>query len=138
MQASNSEEDSITGINIAPLVDVILVLLIIFMATAPLIQKRTLNVNVPKAAHSQPKATETVKVVFNEKRELFLGEQKIGMEDLRSQMTAMVRVDPLVHVALLADQAVSYGEVVEILDVIRGAGVKKLGLEVRSKAAESR
>ena len=47
------DQESITGINIAPLVDVILVLLIIFMATAPLIQKRSLGINVPQSAHSQ-------------------------------------------------------------------------------------
>lgn len=133
MNSSIREEDSITGINITPLVDVILVLLIIFMATAPLIHRRSINVNVPKAAHSEPKATETVKVILNEKRELFLTENKISFEDLKSQLNVMVRADPSVHISLLADQTIPYGEVVEVLDIIRGSGAKKVALEVRTK-----
>lgn len=138
MQSSGSDDESITGINIAPFVDVILVLLIIFMATAPLIHRRSIGVNVPQAAHSEPKATETVKVILNEKRELFLGESKIETKDLEAQLTAIVHVDPLVHVALLADQSVPYGEVISVLDLVRGAGVKKLALEVRSKRPVSK
>ena len=133
MQTTSSGEESITGINIAPFVDVILVLLIIFMATAPLIHRRSMNVNVPKAAYSEPKATATVKVLFNEKKELFLGEEKVKPLDLGFQLATMVRADPFVHVALLADQTIPYGEVVNVLDIVRGAGVKKLALEVRSK-----
>ena len=133
MTISSSDEEYISGINIAPFVDVILVLLIIFMATAPLIQRRALNVNVPRAAYSEPKTTQTLKISFDEKRELYLESRKITMEELAAQLALMVRADPILHVAVLADQTIPYGEVVAILDVIRGAGVKKLALEVRSK-----
>ena len=134
MQSANSQEDSISGINIAPFVDVILVLLIIFMATAPLIQRRAITVNVPQAANTQPKATATIKVVYNDQKELYLEDQKIAPEDLENQLRIMVKSDPFLHVALLADQGNSYGDVVGILDIIRGTGVKKLALEVRGKA----
>lgn len=134
MQSTDTSEDSISGINIAPFVDVILVLLIIFMATAPLIQRRAIKVNVPQAANTQPKATATMRVVFNDAKEIFLEERRISPEDLGTQLTIMVKADPYLHVALLADQSISYGEVVGILDIVRGAGVKKLALEVRGKA----
>ena len=134
MQSSDHSEGAISGINIAPFVDVILVLLIIFMATAPLIQRRAITVNVPQAANTQPKATATIKVVYNDKKELFLEDQKISPEELDGQLKIMVKSDPFLHVALLADQENSYGDVVGILDVIRGTGVKKLALEVRAKA----
>ena len=134
MQSAETSEESISGINIAPFVDVILVLLIIFMATAPLIQRRAINVNVPQAANTQPKATATIRVVFNEGKELFLEEEKISPEELGSQLAIMVKADPFLHVALLADQGIPYGEVVGVLDIIRGTGVKKLALEVRAKA----
>ncbi len=135
MQSTDGAEESISGINIAPFVDVILVLLIIFMATAPLIQRRAINVNVPQAAHTSPKATATIRVLFTDAKELLLEDDKISPEDLGKQLEVMVRADPFLHVALLSDQANTYGDVVNILDVIRGAGVKKLALEVRTKAA---
>ncbi len=134
MQSFESSQESISGINIAPFVDVILVLLIIFMATAPLIQRRAVSVNVPAAANTQPKATATIKIIYNDQKELFLEDQKISPEELASQLAVMVKSDPFLHVALLADQVNSYGDVVGILDIVRGAGVKKLALEVRAKA----
>lgn len=133
MHSSDSSEESITGINIAPLVDVILVLLIIFMATAPLIQRRAIAVNVPKAAHSEAKATETLKILFSEKREVLLEDSAVTLPELQSKLQVLVAGNPRIHVALLADEVLPYGEVVEVLDSIRGAGVKKLALEVRSK-----
>ena len=133
MKHLSRNEDSITEINITPLVDVMLVLLIIFMATAPLISRRHIKVNVPSAAHAESKATETTKVLLNEKRELFINEEKIAPADLSARLAVMVRVDPLLHIALLADKGIPYGEVVEVLDTVRGAGVKKVALEVRSK-----
>lgn len=136
MKSSDSSRGIISEINIAPLVDVILVLLIIFMATAPLIHRRSINVNVPQAAHSESKATATLKVILNEKRELFLSENRVTLEELKYQMTVMLRTDPLLHVAILADQSIPYGGVVEVLDTIRGAGAKKVALEVRSKKVE--
>lgn len=137
MKASGNQGQSITDINITPLVDVMLVLLIIFMATAPLIHRRAINVNVPKVAHNERKATETLNLVMNEKREIFLGEQKVAsIDELKSQLEMLVRADPLVHIAILADQAIPYGEVVNLLDVARGAGAKKVALEVKSKKSE--
>ena len=136
MQNFESSEEAISGINIAPFVDVILVLLIIFMATAPLIQRRAITVNVPQAANNQPKATATIKVVYNDKKELYLEDAKISPEELEGQLKVMVKSDPFLHVALLADQVNSYGDVVGLLDIIRGSGVKKLALEVRGKARQ--
>ena len=134
MQSAETPEEAISGINIAPFVDVILVLLIIFMATAPLIQRRAIKVNVPQAANTAPKATVTLRVIYDDAKQLYLEDQKIIPEDLGRQLETMVRADPYLHVALIADQANSYGDVVGILDIVRGAGVKKLALEVRTKA----
>lgn len=133
---SQSEDDSITGLNIAPLVDVILVILIIFMATAPLIQRRTLSVNVPKVAQSEPKATATTNLIIDENHEILLADQKIEKDQLKYQLSIMQKADPLLHIAILADEKLPYGEVVELLDLVRGTGIKKVALEVGSKKAE--
>jgi len=136
MRNSGADEEFISGINIAPLVDVVLVLLIIFMATAPLIHKRAIKVNVPKAAHTERKATATVRIAFDENKKLFLENDPVTREELKFHLVSLVKADPLVHVALLADQTIPYGDVVEVLDIVRGAKVKKLALEVRSKKVE--
>ncbi len=136
MQYKGHEEESITDLNIAPLVDVILVLLIIFMATAPLIQRRTLSVNVPKVAQSEPKATATTNITIDENRQITLGDTAIQKTDLKYQLGIMHKADPLLHIAILADEKLPYGEVVEILDLVRGSGIKKVALEVGSKRAE--
>ena len=137
MSSKDFREEAITEINIAPLVDVILVLLIIFMATAPLIQKKVIQVNVPQVAHNEPAATKTLEIGLNEKHEVYLGSTLINFEDLPYQLAGLSRVDPLLHVSIVADQSVAYGEVAKILDAVRGAGIKKVALQVRSQKKTS-
>lgn len=133
MPKTLAAEEPITELNIVPFVDVILVLLIIFMATAPLIHQRAVNVNVPKMAHSERKARETLKISLNEKHEIFLGQEKITSEELKNQLPILLRADPLLHIAILAEENLPYKEVIEVLDLVRGAGAKKVALEVKAK-----
>lgn len=133
MNNSAYNDESITGINIVPLVDVVLVLLIIFMATAPLIQRRALKVNVPKVAHSEPKATQTLNITINEKHEIFIAQTQLPKSELAFQLASLYKADPSLHIAVLGDQALPYGEVVELLDIVRSVGIKKVALEVASK-----
>src|SRR5688572_21818061 len=106
--SSSSGSDNgqpITGINVTPLVDVVLVLLIIFMATAPLLQKRSLNVNVPKAAHAEKtKATETLLVVLTAERQLVLEKTPFKLEDVDGELRRRLVLEPALHVSLSADQ----------------------------------
>ncbi|MBI4396734.1 MAG: biopolymer transporter ExbD [Elusimicrobia bacterium] len=129
----NGANQIITGINVTPLVDVVLVLLIIFMATAPLIHRRALNVNVPRAAHTEPKATETLQVQYTALREVFIEKTAYRIEELGRELRGRLRLEPALHVSVSADQTIPYGDVVGLLDVIRGAGVKKVALDVRRK-----
>lgn len=130
---AGSDEVPITGINVTPLVDIILVVLIIFMATAPLIHRRAIKVDVPKASHHERAATEALQVVMNGKREVFLSGQKVTPEELSQLLKGYVGSDPGARVSMSADKGVAYGEIVSLLDVVRGAGVKRIGLEVSRK-----
>jgi biopolymer transport protein ExbD len=131
--AEKERSSLITGINITPLVDVVLVLLIIFMATAPLIHRRTLQVNVPKAKHNEPKATAALQIQYTEAREILLDGKSFTPEDLTRELTLRFRTDPALHVSVAADRALPYGDVVELLDAVRGVGVRKVALEVKSR-----
>ena len=132
MQAA-SDEGPITAINVTPLVDIILVVLIIFMATAPLIHRRAIKVDIPKAAHHERAATEALQIVYNSNHEVFLAGKKLSLAELSAILAGYARADPEVHVSMSADKAIAYGDVVALLDAVRGAGVRKIGLEVARK-----
>jgi biopolymer transport protein ExbD len=134
MASSLSDGDGpITAINVTPFVDIILVVLIIFMATAPIIARRAIKVDVPKAAQHERAATEAKDVVYNAKRELFIEGKRIEPDALKSLLAAGVKADPDLHVTLSADKTIAYGDIVGVLDLVRAAGVRKIGLEVERK-----
>ena len=123
----------VTGINVTPMVDVVLVLLIIFMATAPLLSKRALNVSLPKSSQGEKRATATLQLFFTADRQVVLESEKVTPEALSSALAARLRIDPGLHVSVSADKAIPYGEVVGLLDVVRKAGVKKVALDVSAR-----
>ena len=128
-----NDEGPITGINVTPLVDIILVVLIIFMATAPLIHRRAIKVDVPKASRHERAATEALQIVLNARREVFLSGKKVSAEELSELLKGYVGSDPGTRVSMSADKAVAYGEIVALLDIVRGAGIRRIGLEVARK-----
>ncbi len=132
MSLVSSEESAITGINVTPLVDIILVVLIIFMATAPLIHSRAMKVDLPKASQHEKAATEALQVTFNAQHEIFLSGKRMTIDELGRTLKSLAASSD-VRVALKADQSIPYGEIVGLLDAVRAAGVRKIGLEVKPK-----
>lgn len=130
---ADAGEGAITSINVTPLVDILLVVLIIFMATAPLISRRAMKVDVPKAAHHEKVATEALNITYNAKRELAVGGQKMSLPELEARLRSAVNAQPELHVTMAADKSIPYGEVLSIVDAVRGAGVTKIGLEVQAR-----
>ncbi|MBI4345752.1 MAG: biopolymer transporter ExbD [Elusimicrobia bacterium] len=127
------DADAITEINITPMVDVVLVLLVIFMATAPLLSRRALSVQLPKSARAERAATETVRVELNAKGEIVYEGQKLALADLERELKRLIELQPATHVALAADEKRPYGDIVTVLDTIKGSGVKRIGLEARPR-----
>ncbi len=134
MQSSTDDgEGPITGINVTPLVDVTLVVLIIMMATAPLIANRAIKIDVPRASNHERTATDALAVALDGKRALTLSGKPVTAEQLRRALAAAVRLSPEQPVTVAADKSLPYGEVTALLDDIRAAGVRKVGLEVVRK-----
>lgn len=125
----------ITEVNVTPLVDIILVVLIIFMATAPLIEHKALKVDVPPAKHHERGGVEALQVVYDRARALSVAGRPATREELVAELRERVNGDPELRVVLSADQALSYGDIVGVLDLIRGAGLRKVSLEVRGAAS---
>ena len=133
MQASDDGDSAITGINVTPLVDVTLVILIIMMATAPMIARRAMKLDLPKAAQHEKTATDAMPIAFDSARHLTLSGRAITLEQLRRALTLAVGANAGQAVTVSADRSLPYGEVAELLDSIRAAGVRKVGLEVVRK-----
>ncbi len=131
--AVSSNEGPITAINVTPLVDILLVVLIIFMATAPLIGRRAMNVDVPRAAHHERAATEAFQIVEDAQKRLMVGGKVLTLDELSRDLAGTVKMQPDVHVIFSADRHLGYGDVIGTIDAIRGAGVRKIGLEVVNK-----
>jgi biopolymer transport protein TolR len=138
MAGSEERADGlITHINVTPLVDVVLVLLIIFMATAPLIQRRAIGVNVPKAATGE-KATAALQVFFNADQQILLEKTPQTLESLTRALKERKLLEPDLRVSLSAEGALPYNRVVEVLDAVRSAGVAKVALEVNPRPTPKR
>lgn len=130
MAAASGNEASITGINVTPLVDILLVVLIIFMTTAPLIHRRAIKVALPQAAHSSREAPQAINLVVDAAGDVLYHGRRIGPAALSSFLSIQAKSAPGQRVSLSADKGAHYGDVIRALDAIRGAGLSRVGLEV--------
>ena len=118
----------VAEINVTPLVDVILVLLIIFMVTAPMLQMG-IDVNLPRVKSKTIDVNEEKLVLtINKDREIFINRTKILKEDLKVKLENIFAARLDKEIFLRADKTVAYGFVVEVMSEIRKAGVDKLGM----------
>src|ERR1700682_4924362 len=117
-----------TDINVTPLVDVMLVLLIIFMVTAPLIQSGV-KVDLPRASAQQMEhSEEKLLLTITRDRRIFLGNAEISARDLEAKLASNARIQKDKELYLHADRSLPSGQVVEIMATARRAGVESLGM----------
>ena len=137
MQESDVDEDSITGINVTPLVDITLVLLIIFMVTARFISEPSLGVNLPKASASASTEQEDRRVylTINTQRQIFLNNSPVSEQELPGKIRELLKQKPDLNLVLRADKDVSHGDVMRVLDAVREQGVTQFGIAVEGSPA---
>ena len=118
---------SMAEINIIPLVDVVLVLLLIFMLTAPMMY-RGIDVNLPKAAAKPTAVEERLVLTLTKERALYLNDKRIAPGTLDTSLRAAFanRTDKTLY--LKADSGLAYGAVIETMDQVRRAGIERLGM----------
>jgi len=118
---------SLAEINVTPLVDVILVLLIIFMVTAPMMQ-RGIDVALPQAKSASGAEEERIVVTVDRTNRVWLNETPVALHMLEERLVAASKAmaDPFVY--LRADRAVAYGDVMAVMDRIKQAGIERVGL----------
>jgi biopolymer transport protein TolR len=125
---TRSQSTSISQINVVPLVDVMLVLLVIFMVTAPILQQGV-AVDLPEAkAGALTGEEEQLVVTVDKKGKIYLNDDAIAYDDLEPKLAAIIRLRPEKQVFLRADRQVAYGEVVRVMAAAKTAGVQSLGM----------
>jgi biopolymer transport protein TolR len=118
---------SLAEINIVPLVDVVLVLLLIFMLTAPMMY-RGIDVNLPRASAKPTAVEERLVLTVTKDRTLFLNDKRIAPGGLEGSLRDAFRTRTDKTLYLKADAGLSYGAVVETMDMVRRAGIERLGM----------
>ena len=115
-------------INVTPLVDVMLLLLVIFMVTAPIIQQGV-EVSVPQVkASALPGKEEQFVVSITRNQEIYLNDTRLGLEQLSEKLQAIAAVRPDRQVFVRADEQVPYGAVIKTMAAIKAAGIENVGM----------
>ena len=118
-------------INVTPLVDVMLVLLVIFILTAPLLAS-SIKLDLPKSAAAQPgEAPRALTLVVDRTGQIFLADQPIAPEQLAQALRQTAQAKPDTELRLRADAQVPYGRIVEVMGLLQKAGLGKVALAVQ-------
>jgi biopolymer transport protein TolR len=118
---------SLAEINVTPLVDVVLVLLIIFMITAPVLQSG-IDVSVPKTRTVKEVTEQRVVLTINKDQEIFLGDKQVNIHELPERLRAQ-GADPAHQIIYLrADEAVSFGVFAKLMDAVKQAGITNVSI----------
>ncbi|MCE9673282.1 biopolymer transporter ExbD [Myxococcus stipitatus] len=133
--AQQDNEEEITGINVTPLVDIVLVLLIIFMVTANFIVRETVEVDLPRAANGGETVQGLVNVVLDKQGKLYFDGAEVSEMDLSRKVAEAVAKDKDTRAIISADQTIAYGQVMRLIDTVKGQGIAKFALNIEKDAA---
>jgi len=128
---NNNEQQAMSEINVTPLVDVMLVLLVVFIVTAPLLTQ-SVGVNLPKTVPAAPAPTSPVTLVsIDATGEIYLDKEKLSAESLGQKLEERHAQNPDLIVQFEIDESVNYGKAAAILALAQHAGITKLSLQTR-------
>jgi len=128
---------SLSEINVVPLVDVVLVLLIIFMLTAPIIQSG-IEINVPKTKTVKELTQERILVSIDREQKLFLNDDPININELESHLKKKIKGPSLAMIYLRADEEVPFGTIAKVMDRAKIAGVENISVVTQPYDKRSR
>jgi biopolymer transport protein TolR len=120
-------QSSISDINVTPLVDVVLVLLIIFMVTAPVLQSG-IEVNVPKTRTVKEITEERMVISINKQQRVFLGSDAININEIKNKLRQKIRDPQHQSVFIRADEDVPFGAFATVMDAVKGAGITNVSI----------
>jgi len=128
---TSGDDGEIGSINITPMVDIILVLLVIFMVTANFIKREAVNINLPKIAAADPDIGKSVMVAVTKEGKVLLEGHPVDESGLVSRLSGESKRRPNMRVNLSADESISYGALAKIMGVIKHCGINRIALSVK-------
>ena len=131
--SGSGDDEPIATINVVPLVDIILVVLIIFMVTAPLVLKPTIDINLPKASNGDSSAPTPLNIAINREGAISLNGQPSTLADVTAYATKVAQEKPDSAAILQADRSVTLETLTSIIDVVKSAGIKKVAFSIEKK-----
>lgn len=133
-RAGTDDGSTINEINIVPLVDIILVVLIIFMVAAPLVMQPKIDISLPKSSSTDiDKSKKPMKIVVGKKGELFIDNKPASLEQLKGESMTRYKENPDTNAILVADKEVTLAMVTEIIDTVKSQGLKKVAFSIQKK-----
>src|SRR5437764_15325769 len=129
----DQDDEGITGINVTPLVDITLVLLIIFMVTASYIVKETIEVELPRAAHGGETVQKTFALLVTREGKAFLDGVPVDDDGIVREVQAARARGEDVQAIVGADKNATHGTVTHLLDLLKGAGVTKFAIQIEKQ-----
>ncbi len=130
------DNEVISGINVTPLVDVVLVLLVVLMVTATYVASRSIPVDLPRAATSEA-TTGVLALTLDRKGKLYLDGKPVSMALLRERVRQARWQDPSIRAIIAADEQARHGQVVVAIDLLRQEGVHRFAINVEPAALKA-
>ena len=137
MKLQRRTSHTIRELNLVPLIDVLLVVLFFYMIISPMMS-RGLDVNLPKSESNTVKQEDRIVLTVTRAQEVFVEKERVDITRLRGILDSIRKTRPQVNVYLRADRDAPYGAVVQVMDVVKKAGIDKLGMVTESAGGESR
>ncbi len=130
-QKYSDQDEVLAEINVVPLVDIILVVLIIFMVTAPMIMKPSINVNLPKVQSAdKTESKPQFNVTISSDGKTLLNGNPADLDQIKNRAIEEFKKDPEIQAVIQADKAVPHGQVVSVMDAVKQGGIKKFAISV--------
>ncbi len=134
MRSPGRKQKLIAEINITPFTDVILVLLIIFMITTPLILQSNIRVNLPSSSTGQPlEETRQISVMVTNEGLIYLDNKPTSKKTLRADVARLHQANPNLEVVLFSDRMVRFKDLVALLDIFNDLGIKNLNIATKTE-----
>ncbi len=135
----DKDNEPVSEINLTPLIDVTMVLLIIFMIVSSFVTKQTIKIELPKAASSSEAKIKNISIVVSSEGNYFLSGKKIvSLEELKSKIRDAKQKNPDIQVIIAGDKKVRYGKIVTVIDLLRKEQIYNFSINVEFQEKDNK